>query len=76
MVQPSGVTGGGMGGFIPGAVNDGQFSNSVSAGGFVTETAAVIVRASVVVTFSNWIFAVPVLPPAVAVTVHVPASHP
>ena len=42
MVQPSGVTGGGMGGFIPGAVNDGQFSNSVSAGGFVTDTAAVI----------------------------------
>lgn len=42
MVQPSGVTGGGMGGMIPGVGSDGAFSNSVSAGGFVTETAAVI----------------------------------
>lgn len=42
MVQPSGVTGGGMGGMIPGAALDGQFSNNISAGGFVTDTAAVI----------------------------------
>jgi hypothetical protein len=41
MVQPSGVTGGGMGGMLPGVALDG-FSNSISAGGFVTETPAVI----------------------------------
>jgi len=42
MVQPSGVTGGGMGGMLPGVGSDGAFSNNISAGGFVTETAAVI----------------------------------
>jgi len=42
MVQPSGVTGPNMGGMNPGVGSDGAFSNNISAGGFVTETAAVI----------------------------------